>query len=448
MEKINSHMHKLYERLGAELRDRGASALESLLASPDSAQCSCHEPGHCRIVIMKKEHDDGCASSKPTFQGCTCLERWHDHHTRQQQLVQADLENREAQTQQVARLEEGIQALVIRDREIQKAELRAEQYWLRQDYARIDNVRKLTNLDLQKKARRLERVAKVKRRMGNEEMPDEQIKFLEVDVDDLWIDTDDYALPPSPANDASQGTFTLGGSLKNGGDDQQTALPMLNKTTAALVPYSTNAMVKHGKDNQETEYVSLGTILTIDEIHARFADMRSRAMEIMDRWAQEDDARAVAFGNAQPQPADEDCACTAEHRLYHKCLDFGIGQMFAESELQAQLFRSDLWRKQEQTVTADRETEVSGILQEVEKHIASQILDLGTIASREGTRDALLAYLRRYEGREYHLLPSQTSLVSRTATSNLVAGTQALLEGWVRQNETRKKRFEEMLRRQ
>ncbi|KAL8970051.1 MAG: hypothetical protein Q9183_001702 [Haloplaca sp. 2 TL-2023] len=448
MEKINSHMHRLYERLGEELRDRGASVLESLLAQPDSAQCSCHEPGHCRIVVVKKEHDDGSISSKPTFQDCTCLEMWHDHHMRQLRLVQADLDNKEAQTQQLARLEQGIRALVVRDREIQKTELRAEQYWLRQDYARIDNVRKLTNLDLQMKARRLERANKVKRRTGNGEMSVEQIRFLEVDEDDLWIDTDDYALPPSPAEDPSQGTLTIGGPLKHVGDDQWTASPMSERTTAALVPYSTNEMVEHGNDTQKTEYVSLGTILTIDEIHARFADMQSRAAEIMDRWAQEDAVLAVAFTNAQLPPANEVCACTPEHRLYHKCLDFGIGQMFPESELHAQVFRSNLWMKQEQTVTADREAQVSGILREVEKHIASQMSDLGTIGSREGTRDALLAYLRRYEGREYDQLPCQTALVSSTATSNLVAGTKALLEGWVRQDGTREKRFKEMLRRQ
>lgn len=275
MSKVSLHLHTLRERLRAELQGFSTSVLQSLLTPPDISYCSCRQPGHCRIVFLKITADDGSPFLEPTFQDCTCLPVWHNHHQRQLDLIKADLKNAEDQVSQLGTLQKGLQVLLVRHREISKAELKGEQYWLRQDYARTDTVRKLTNHDLQKKAERLARAAnQTKRTEGGKVVEGEKVEFLEVDQDDLWIDLEDYGYLPCLL-DNSTSEETSDGKTVEIHRKKAIATPA-SREYSGMVKSEGAIDIKDSAEDQAAVSIRLGHVISIEEIFERFDDLRSR----------------------------------------------------------------------------------------------------------------------------------------------------------------------------
>ncbi|KAL8927843.1 MAG: hypothetical protein Q9172_001216 [Xanthocarpia lactea] len=185
MKNISLYCRALRDRLNTQVQQLVASVIESLQALPESSRCSCEQLGNCRIVLVTAINDDGTTCLKPNFRDCNCGPVWQDFHQRQLHLINIDLADRQVQTAQLTALEEGVQGLLLRHRELAKAGVRQEQYWLRQDYARTDQVRWLQNVHIRKECRKISTSDAFGAILG-------KCEEWAVDAEDLYIDEDVY----------------------------------------------------------------------------------------------------------------------------------------------------------------------------------------------------------------------------------------------------------------
>ncbi|KAL8721039.1 MAG: hypothetical protein Q9181_007790 [Wetmoreana brouardii] len=446
MKDIKLYWHTLGERLSSELQSFTASVLGSLLASSDTTQCSCHHPGHCRIVLVTVTADDGSTRLEPTFQGCSCLPIWYDHHQRQLDFVGADLKDKKDRIEQLVRLQEGLKQLLIRNREIFKAELNGEVYWLRQEYARSDTLKKLKNRDLYLTFKRRGGIAgRGKNTMSNDP------GFFQVDKEDLWVDPEFYEYQACCYRDAASGEksdprFT--GSSSDG-----LAPAGLTFATSELLTERA-ALDGELKEEEEGSVDSESTLedsqpsqfIGLNEVANRFNGMLMRAKTLMLQWQREDVIRMAKFTALYSQPRTAGCCCPPEHRLYHAYLGLETNPTWGYLNLSAEKLRSGIRLEQQRAVTADRKSEIEGVLHEIREHIAAQLSDLKIVQGSEGRRQALFAYLKRYEQRDDLRLASEDNHVSAGLTSNLLAKTDSMLRRWAMEDATRRKHFDNMLR--
>ncbi|KAL8671077.1 MAG: hypothetical protein Q9224_007639, partial [Gallowayella concinna] len=213
MKNPTSYVHTLRNRLKTDLQHLLTKIIDSLQASPDLSHCSCSQPGNCRIVLVTVTNDDdGTTYLEPSFINCRCSPVWYTHHQRQLDLVNANLRDVQKQMVQLTALEEGVQQMLIRHREFAKAEIRHEQWWLRQDYARTDEARRLKNVEVYYKQRESERKGKMVKRerestveSGETVQGGDEWVMVPVEEEELYFDDEVYEFPLCAFEDGGQG---------------------------------------------------------------------------------------------------------------------------------------------------------------------------------------------------------------------------------------------------
>ncbi|KAL8646167.1 MAG: hypothetical protein Q9226_006986 [Calogaya cf. arnoldii] len=412
MKHITSYYHALRNRLNAQVQQLIASIFESPLALPDPSHCSCDQPSNCRIVLVTLINEDGITHLEPSFRNCSCTPVWHDLHQRQLNLINANLGDLQTQMAQLHALEEGVQQLLLRHRELAKEKPKKEQYWLRQDYARTDKIRWLHNLDIRKRNERRARKITLNRKgpvAGNSSLDPGWEQEIPIETDDLYIDEDVYefplCLPEEPSSDLQCITPAQSDSQKENTQDPH---PVLKTTPSGI---------------------RRGQYLTLDEVLDRFEDLKSRAAILINEWEDEDDKRASKIDAVYPVINHGSCACTAELKLYHKYKNIGSPQVYAD--LEAQMLQSDIRILQQLKTTADRGLEIETLLRSFDGHISSQIADLETAYGREGTRKAFIGYLRRYDLQiDLRVQVEDGGHPSQARTEELLQKTDDMLEQW------------------
>ncbi|KAL9603534.1 MAG: hypothetical protein Q9179_002151 [Wetmoreana sp. 5 TL-2023] len=389
--------------------------------------------------------DDGSTSLEPAFEGCSCLPIWWEHHIRQLNLIRADIRNKEDQMQQLIRLHEALKQLLIRHREIFKAELNGELYWLRQEYARADTVKKLKNHDLHLTLKRLKGIAgRGKNTMGNGP------GYFQVDKDDLWVDPDFYEYQACCRSDAMSGEKSVPRHTSSSSDE----LAPAGLTVPASELLAERAALDGGlKEEDERSVDSESTledthpsqVISLNEVASRFNDMLARAKMLMVQWRKDDDTRTGKFTALYSQPRTADCCCSLEHRLYNAYRGLETNPTRGYLDFSTEKLRSDIWLEQQRAVTADRKSETDGVLHEIREHIAAQIFDLEIVQGPRGRRKALFSYLTRYEQRDDLQLPSTENHTSASLTLNLLAKTDSMLRRWGIEDATRRKRFDDIM---
>ncbi|KAL8854293.1 MAG: hypothetical protein Q9221_001007 [Calogaya cf. arnoldii] len=412
MKHITSYYHALRNRLNAQVEQVIASIFESLLASPDPPHCCCDQSSNCRIILITVISDDGSTHLNPSFRNCSCTPAWHDFHQRQLNLINANLGDLQTRMAQLNALEEGVQQLLLRHRELAKEKLKKEQYWLRQDYARTDKIRWLRNLDVRKRNERRTRKITLNGKgpvAGKGSMDSSWEQEIPIDADDLYIDEDFVEFPLCLSEEPSSELQCI--------------------TQADSTSQIENAQDPHAVLKTTLNGIRLGQYLTLDEILDRFEDLKSRAAILNSEWEDEDDKRASKIDAVYPVINHGSCACTAELKLYHKYQNIGNPQVYAD--LEAEMLQSDVQILQQLKTTADRGLEIESLLQSFDDHISSQIADLETAYGREGTRKGFIGYLRRYDPQiDLPVQIENGGHPSQARTVELLQKTDDMLERW------------------
>ncbi|KAL8756045.1 MAG: hypothetical protein Q9199_003219 [Rusavskia elegans] len=421
MKNITSYYQALRDRLNAQIQQLVASITEYLLASPDPSHCSCENLQSCRIILITVINDDGTTYLEPNYRNCSCTPIWQEFHQRQLDLINADLKDLQMQTAQLTALENGVQQLLLRHRELAKEKLKKEQYWLRQDYARTDKIRWLHNLDVRKRNERRERNITLNRKRGsvagNDGADPDWEKEIPVDAEDLYIDEDFYEFP-----------FCFSGELSS----ELQCIPQADSS-------SQNDHVQDWQPVLKTTLNSIrrGQYLTLEEVLDRFEDFKARAAVLINVWEDEDDTRASKIDAVYPWlKTQSSCACTAELKLYHIYRIFGNPQVYAD--LEAEMLKSDIRIEQRGKTTADRGLEIGSLLRSFDDHISSQVADLEAAFGAEGTRKALAAYLRRYDQEiDLRVQVQDGGHPSEALTLELLGRTDEMLERWAVEDASR-----------
>ncbi|KAL8912454.1 MAG: hypothetical protein Q9171_002547 [Xanthocarpia ochracea] len=301
MKNIRLYCRALGNRLNAQVQQLFASVIKSLGALPESSRCSCEQLGNCRIVLVTIIKDDGTTYLEPSFRDCNCGLVWHDFHQRQLHLINIDLADRQVQIAQLTALEEGVQGLLLRHRELAKAEVRQEQYWLRQDYARTNEVRWLQNVHVRKER------GKRSTSDGFGAVLDEGVEWP-VDAEDLYIDEDVY-------------------EFRRCVSDQPTTLSKASSDSHTDAEKERSPEIKTSLST-----IRRGQYLSLDEVLKRFEDFKKRVAALIDEWEDEDATRGGKIDAVYPWANQRSCACTAEQRLFHKHQDFGSTPVYADLE--------------------------------------------------------------------------------------------------------------------
>ncbi|KAL8857270.1 MAG: hypothetical protein Q9178_006196 [Gyalolechia marmorata] len=401
MKNISLYCRALRNRLNAQVQQLVASVIESLQALTESSRCSCEQLGNCRIVLVTVINDDETTYLEPSFRDCNCSPVWHDFHQRQLHLINTDLADRQVQRAQLTALEEGVRGLLLRHRELAKAEVRQEQYWLRQDYARTDEVRRLQNVHIRNECR--------KRSTSDDSSAilDKGVEWP-VDAEDLYIDEDVYEFRPCVSEQPT--------SLSKALSDSQTDT---EKETSPEIKTTLNTIRRdHGQ------------FLSLDEVLSRFEDFKKRAAALMDEWEDEDATRGSKIDAVYPWANHQrSCACTAEQKLYHRYQNFGSTAAYAD--LEAAMFRSDRGMEEQRISTADKGVEIERMLRLFDDHVSSQIVDLEAAQGGDGRRKAFVRYLRRYDWQlDLQVDIRGDSYASGARTSELLRETDTMLERW------------------
>ncbi|KAI4123535.1 MAG: hypothetical protein LQ341_007186, partial [Variospora aurantia] len=148
--------------------------------------------------------DDGETYLEPTFINCECDPGSYAHHQRQLDIIRFNIQDEAERARQLLALEEGVRWLLLRHREFYKAEIRQDQYWLRQDYARTNAVRELQNGQVLKRHpeaanlpldefKDLDEIFSETIAPENQHSyPTSKPKLLQVETEDLFIDEESY----------------------------------------------------------------------------------------------------------------------------------------------------------------------------------------------------------------------------------------------------------------
>ncbi|KAL9005299.1 MAG: hypothetical protein Q9188_001925 [Gyalolechia gomerana] len=474
-EEIISYCQTLRDRLTAELQRLLVSILESQAPYIETLECSCHQPGHCRIVIVTVINDDGTTYMEPTFFNCTCGPVSYDHHKRQIDFLTFDLKDKEQRIRQLMALGEGIRLLLLRHREISKVEIRQEQYWLRQDYARTNLVRELKNREVLKRDPNAAKIPWSKMMSKSDEAPTEEQETYEederqlfkVEKEDLWIDEDEYEYDSSLVNESffskqssvadkkdplnhqkrESSTVTIK-TRESSPDTIKTRESSCDTIKEELTQENFAQAITKSEARLETpttpSQLHLGPKIAIKEVLARFEDIKAKAAEHINRWNEEDTLRADRFTAVHPNKKHSGkCSCTPEQRLYHSYLDAAFDpprQLRIEAEFQCQIRETDTRKEIQQSMTTDRQEEVDFLIRAIENHIPAQIADLEKVQGVDGRLKALVTYLRRYDGREDLQAPKDDddgrTRVSASLTFEMLKKVDSTLERWRKEDET------------
>ncbi|KAL8988307.1 MAG: hypothetical protein Q9169_008577, partial [Polycauliona sp. 2 TL-2023] len=274
---IASYYQILRNRLNAQVHHLIASILDSLLASPISTRCSCEQLGSCRLALITVINHDGTTYLEPGFPNCDCPPVWRNFHQRQLYLVNADLKDLHVRMVQLNALENGVQELLLRHRELANKELRKEQYWLCQDYARTDRIRWLHNLDIRKRKQRRRFGIIVSRdealNTENCSVDPDREEELPVEEDDLDMDEEIYEFPLCVSEKSDLEVLP---SRKDAASDSPTG--DANESRPSL--------------KTTLNGIRRGQYLTLEEVLDRFEDFKHRAYTLIHKWDDEDEARA------------------------------------------------------------------------------------------------------------------------------------------------------------
>ncbi|KAL8773182.1 MAG: hypothetical protein Q9209_001858 [Squamulea sp. 1 TL-2023] len=403
MNNLTSYCQTLPHHLKSELQRLIPNILKSLLSSPDPPLCSCEQEGNCHIKLITVINDDRTTYPKPQFCNCNCTPAWRDFHQRQLDLINATLSDRETQKFQLKALKKGIQQLLDRHREFARSEIRYEQYWLRQDYARTDNSRWEHNVAMRKEQEKRRRRALLgldgeSTAIKESAVLDRKME-LSVESEDLYIDEDAYEFHRCGRN---------------------------HLTCEEGQPESLNFTL---------DDIRRGQYLSVEEVLERFEDFKSRAAALIDEWEDEDTARAGKINAVYPWLKRGNCACTAELKLYHRCQNFGNPQTYGD--LEAEMMRSDTWQEWRKTTTARRGWEVEGLLRSIGDHIGRQNADLEGVLGREGRRKAFVTYLRQYDPQIDLQVETERSHPSEALTLDLLRRADDMLGRWACEDKSR-----------
>ncbi|KAI4117308.1 MAG: hypothetical protein LQ338_007573, partial [Usnochroma carphineum] len=408
IEDIAQCCQELCDRLTAEVQRLIRSILEAQIPLSEPSECSCNRPNHCRIVLTTVIADNAETQLEPTFIFCDCLSTSHAHHQRQLDLIHFNLKDGGERIRQLMALEEGVRWLLVRHRELSKAEIRQEQYWLRQDYARTNMVRELRNLEVLRKDSNAAKIpwsaasdpdytiGEGVRPLDGNSQADEGPKLLQIDKEDLWIDEDmyEYNIPtfhkslfkteatlddekkllgydekessPDTVRDLSLGT------LKESSPDtvRELSLDTIRESSADTIkgePASSSPLTVITTPNSvppSTTQIHLTRLIPLEEILSRFEAIKHKATTYTHSWALEDRSRSDRIAAIYPQqqpPHQGKCCCTPEHRLYHASLDAAfhppLQQMHIEALLQAETRKTDMGRALQEKTTTERQVE-------------------------------------------------------------------------------------------
>ncbi|KAI4272758.1 MAG: hypothetical protein LQ337_005088 [Flavoplaca oasis] len=397
------------------------STMDSLLASPDSSECSCERS--CRIGLIRFKNKDGTTCRKLGFRDCKCTPLWHNFHQRQLDFINANLNDARLHSAQLTAFKNGVQQLRLRHRELTKQDFRNEQYWLCQDYARTDKMRWIHNLDVRKRKQRRRfgmiavlDAASTAENDGTGPDPENEIP---VEAEDLYIDEETYEFPLYVS------------------DKPSSELQCISKATS-------HTQNEAEEDSHPVITITLDDIrrnqhLTIDEILERFEDLKQRATARINTLEDEDTTLANKIDALYVHPWPETqskCGCTAELKLYHKYQNFGNSQVYAE--LEAEMSRSDLRLEQQSQATAARGLEIKQMLRSIDGHVGDQVADVEVAHSREGVRQALVRYLRRYDPHiDLRVQPEDGGHSSEALTLDLLRKIDEMLERWAVEDASR-----------
>ncbi|KAL8690949.1 MAG: hypothetical protein Q9218_003725 [Villophora microphyllina] len=345
----------------------------------------CHRREVSRIALVEKKSEDGSIYLAPVFHGCTCQPAWREQHRRQ--LIDADLRNKKCLGEQLSTVQHALQDMLARHREISKAQLNQEKYWLQQHYARMINARNEHNRELHKEADKVPKAANHAKTIKGKVSARDREESLQVDKENLWVDPEFYEDP-----------FAL----------------------------------------------SCADTISTEEVLDRFNDLKQRATAMMHAWDQEKASLTDLIVTAYPQPGSSDSWDIAEDRPYCAYTDFGFHLLREPPDTQAEVLRCDIWADQQQAATADRSSEISKLLQEISQHLIQQIADIEEVEGGEGRRRALISYLRRYEQQGETQLPEKTP-ASAVGTWELVALARTMVRRWHCEDATRRNRFDMMV---
>ncbi|KAL9597785.1 MAG: hypothetical protein Q9219_004912 [cf. Caloplaca sp. 3 TL-2023] len=352
---------------------------------------------------------------------------------RQTNIIRFDLEDKDLRIRYLKELENGIQLLLLRHREIFKVEIKQDQYWLRQDYAR-------TNLDREKK-----NLEVLQRDPNAAKIPWDKIftpsgtaiaeahnspynsQLSHVEMDDLWIDDNGYEY-----NEISTDMVA---------STPQRSLSRNGQPESSLIGLKGNSSLTVRK-------IGLDTIISIKEVHSRFEDIKRKATAYIDQWKKDDSHRAKKIAVLYPQKL-RTYYCTPEHHLYHAHLSTFASlkeQLRLESILLTEIRKADVRMEIQQMMTAARQNEVDSFLQAIEQHVLAQIADVSAAQGTQGRTEALIYYLRRYDGRDDIRAPEQWDRVSGATTLELLGKADDMLRRWREEDKHLGKRVEDMVK--
>ncbi|KAI4093203.1 MAG: hypothetical protein LQ344_003030 [Seirophora lacunosa] len=486
MEKLNHLLpttgvpQRLVQNFRGKLQRLVSGMLEYQTQLSQRPECSCNGPGRCRIVLATAVNDDNETYPQPTFIDCECGPHSYAHHQRQLDIVRFDLRHNEERAGQLRAVEEGVRWLLFRHREFYKAEIRQDQYWLRQDYARTNAVRELKNAQLLRKSPDAARLALDeigdldKALLEEATAPENQhshpagkFKLLQVDSDDLFIDDEDYEYSACASSDwdfkgkgpeTDQKLLNLGEQEPSSDAVRESSPDTVREASPDTVKDEPTASTPSIMDLSPASStpkltgpvrVQLGRLITLSEVLSRFEDIKQKASTYSRDWDREDSRREETSASLHPKPRGAPCCCTDEHRIYNSLLDAAfdpLRQMHLESLLQVEIRKSELRRVLQENVTAERREEVDAILCAFDAHIEIQMIDLQTVQGAEGRLKALVEYLRRYDSRTELQEPEDLNRVSKAVTVDLLEQVDAIKERIGREHEGIEMGIEEMVR--
>ncbi|KAL8879147.1 MAG: hypothetical protein Q9198_003190, partial [Flavoplaca austrocitrina] len=176
---------------------------------------------------------------------------------------------------------------------------------------------------------------------------------------------------------------------------------------------------------------------TIDEILGRFVDLKQRAAALINNSEDEDATLANKINALYPwSETPSKCGCTAELKLYHTYQNFGNTRVYAE--LEAEMSKSDLRLEQRLQATAARGLEIKDLLRSIDHHVGDQVADVEVARSREGLRQALVRYLRRYDPHiDLRIQPEDCGHSSEALTLVLLRRADEMLGRWAVEDASR-----------
>ncbi|KAL8656002.1 MAG: hypothetical protein Q9210_000538 [Variospora velana] len=440
--------------------------------------CSCSGRGCCRIILSTTMDDDGETYLEPTFINCECGPGSYAHHQRQLDIVRSKIQDEAERARQLLALEEGVRWLLLRHREFYKAEIRQDQYWLRQDYARTNAVRELQNAQVLKKhpeaaelpldeIKDLDEIFREVTAPENQHShPTSKAKLLQVETEDLFIDEEDYEYNVYASSDMD---------IKGKGPERDQNLLNLAEqelspdVVRSLSPDTVRVASPHDVQHETTiptpsivdinpasstprlttlVKIQLGRLITLPEVLSRFEDIKEKASAYSRDWDLEDSLHGETIASLYPKPLGASCSCTEEHRLYSSLIDaiFDPSQyMHIECLLSAEIRKSELRSEIQGNVIAERREEVDAILHAFQAHIEAQMSDLQTVQGSEGRAKALAEYLRRYDSRTDLQEPEDLNRISKAVTAELLGQVDRMAERIGRESEDIEMRIEELI---